>query len=274
VRSLVADPSGPWARTGLARRAAVVLIGGPIVLGAVWSGGMPLALLVTVLAVAGAEEFRRLARAAGLPTSPALGVGALAFPLLAAVGRWDAAWSALLAVAALAAVLAVVGEHRPQAVAGAAADLLGALYLGGLFAHLIVFRDAAGFGAVLAVVAVVWVNDIVAYFVGVAWGHRPLAPGLSPGKSLEGFAAGLVAATLAGASSGALLGWPVGRAAVLGLAVAVASVAGDLWESAMKRSAGVKDSGAVLPGHGGILDRFDALLFGAPVGYYLWRWLL
>ncbi|MDR7421320.1 MAG: phosphatidate cytidylyltransferase [Armatimonadota bacterium] len=258
----------------MARRAAVVLLGGPIVLGAIWYGGIPLALLVVVLAVAGAEEFRRLARAAGLPTSPALGAGALAFPLLAAAGRWDAAWSALLAVAALAAGLAVAGAHRPQAIAGAAADLLGAVYLGGLFAHVIVFRDAAGFAAVLAVVAVVWVNDIAAYFVGVAWGRRPLAPALSPGKSLEGLAAGLVAATLAGAASGPALGWPVGRAAVLGLAVAAAAVAGDLWESVMKRSAGVKDSGDVLPGHGGILDRFDALLFGVPVGYYLWRWLL
>jgi phosphatidate cytidylyltransferase len=251
-----------------------VVVGGPLVLVLVWYGGIPLAVFVTVLAGVGAEEFRRLARGAGLPASPALGAGALAFPLIAAAGRWDAAWTVLLGVAALAAAFALTGARRPQAIGSAAADLLGAVYLGGLLAHVIVFREAGGFAPVLLVLVVVWVNDIAAYFVGVAWGRRRLAPAISPGKSVEGFVGGLAAATLAAAAGAVVLGWSVPRTAVVGLVVAAAAVAGDVWESAMKRSAGVKDSGSLLPGHGGVLDRFDAALFGVPVGYYLWRWLL
>jgi phosphatidate cytidylyltransferase len=94
-----------------------------------------------------------------------------------------------------------------------------------------------------------------------------------PPKSVEGFVVGLLAGVIVGAVAGSAVAWPPVRAALLGLLVALAAVAGDLWESAIKRSAGVKDSGAMLPGHGGVLDRFDAVLFGVPVGYYLLGWL-
>ncbi|MGH2668807.1 MAG: phosphatidate cytidylyltransferase, partial [bacterium] len=103
--------------------------------------------------------------------------------------------------------------------------------------------------------------------------HR-LAPAISPGKSVEGFLAGMAAAVGVAVAFAAAVGWPAVHLGFVGLGVGLAAVAGDLWESALKRAAGVKDSGTLLPGHGGVLDRFDAVLFGVPVGYYMWGWLL
>ncbi len=111
-----------------------------------------------------------------------------------------------------------------------------------------------------------WVGDSLAYFAGSAFGRHRMAPVLSPSKSWEGFAAGIagsVAGSLGAGSLGA--GFPLSSMAALGFIGGVAAVAGDLFESAMKRDAGVKDSGVLLPGHGGLLDRFDSLLAVVPV---------
>jgi phosphatidate cytidylyltransferase len=234
---------------------------------------MFLAAAVLVLAAAGAVEFWRLASAAGLRPSPVLPAGAVAFPLLAASGRWDAAGTAAAALTLVAAALALAPERRAHPLGNAGADLAGAVYVGLLLAHLILLRGAFGPEAALVVLGTVWANDITAYLVGGRWGRRRLAQTVSPGKTVEGFAAGLLAAAAFAAGAGAASGSRPGQMALLGLLVALASVAGDLWESAVKRAAGVKDSGGVLPGHGGVLDRFDAVLFGVPVGYYLWGWL-
>lgn len=134
-----------------------------------------------------------------------------------------------------------------------------------------------GLALVLSIVLIVWLCDTAAYLAGSTIGHRKLAPHISPGKSIEGSLAGLVAAIIAGAVAFAAFGaerWQVGAA--FGAVVGVAGQLGDLAESLMKRQAGVKDSGTLLPGHGGILDRIDALLFAFPAALLTvqaWNWI-
>lgn len=119
---------------------------------------------------------------------------------------------------------------------------------------------------VMIPVILIWVNDVGAYVVGSRWGKRKIAPALSPGKSIEGTIGGVLATTMTG-----LILYiscpdiPLGYILVLSIATPFLALAGDLWESGLKRVAGVKDSGRILPGHGGILDRYDSLLFVMPV---------
>jgi phosphatidate cytidylyltransferase len=269
----VAESADRWTRTRLSARTATVVVGAPLVIVTLWLGGWPLAVLIALLVLLAARELHRIAAAAGQQASPVLAAGALAFPVLAAVGRWDAAPLAVFTLVMLAGVAAMAAARRPKALSNAATDVLGALYAGGLLAYVVLVRAAFGFASTMLVLGAIWANDIGAYLVGVAWGRRKLVPAISPGKSVEGFFAGLVAAAAVGAGGGTAIGWPAVQSGALAVAVALAAVAGDLWESAIKRSASVKDSGGLLPGHGGVLDRFDAVLFGVPVGYYLLRWL-
>ncbi|RMD78957.1 MAG: phosphatidate cytidylyltransferase [Gammaproteobacteria bacterium] len=143
--------------------------------------------------------------------------------------------------------------------------LLGGLHGGSL-------APGPGPALLLAVLALVWAADIGAYFVGRRWGRHRLAPALSPGKTWEGLAGGLGAAALLAAGEALALGLPVGGWTATALVTVVFSVAGDLLESWLKRLAGAKDSGRLLPGHGGILDRIDSLTAGLPAA--CWAWLL
>jgi phosphatidate cytidylyltransferase len=268
----MSEPSR-WARAGLARRTLTIVVGAPLLIGILWLGRWPLAAVVLMLTVLAVRELWRLAVAADLHPSPALVAGAVILPLLAATGRWNLAWPAAMGVVALAAVLALPSSRRAHALSNAAVDVLGGVYTGGLLAYVILLRAEFGFSALMIVLGVIWANDIAAYFVGVTWGRHKLIPAISPGKSVEGFVGGLLAGVIVGVIASTAVAWSPVRAGVLGLLVSLAAVAGDLWESAIKRSAGVKDSGVMLPGHGGVLDRFDAVLFGVPVGYYLLYWL-
>jgi phosphatidate cytidylyltransferase len=149
--------------------------------------------------------------------------------------------------------------------------MLGVVWVAGGLAALILVRDAErGRLALLAVLLSVWADDTAAYFVGRLVGRHRLAPTLSPKKSWEGFLAGTIAAiavaffALYDDRDTYLSIW---QAVVLGAAVAMAAVLGDLFESAVKRDVAVKDSGRLLGGHGGFLDRLDSLFFAAPAAY-------
>jgi phosphatidate cytidylyltransferase len=151
---------------------------------------------------------------------------------------------------------------------------LGAVYLGalgGTIAALITLAPpGVGPWRVVLLLTIIMVSDSFAFFVGHAWGRRRLAPTVSPGKTVEGAFGGLVGGVV-GALAVRYLGLPslpMSHAIVLGVAVAALGIVGDLDESLLKRWAGVKDSGTLFPGHGGMLDRIDSLLFGAPVLYY------
>ncbi len=149
--------------------------------------------------------------------------------------------------------------------------LFGILYIGYTLGHFLLLRNQQDGGLlVLFVLLVTWASDAAAYYVGKTWGARPLAPRLSPNKTVEGFLGGMVVAPVI-AWIGHLMFLPVVTpidCLILGILFTILGLLGDLSESALKRQAGVKDSGALIPGHGGMLDRVDSLLLNAPVFYY------
>jgi phosphatidate cytidylyltransferase len=253
--------------------AAVVL---PLVLGLVFLGPpLAAAALVAGFGLLGLHEFYALLAARAIRAYRLLGA------VIAAAIGWEVAapgsfGAALWPAAALLATMALLGGGRDmgERVTAVAATLLGAVYLGGLCGAIAGLRLAVpvdrGAWRIGLLLAVIMAGDTAAYFVGHLIGRHKLAPTVSPGKTWEGFAGGLLGGT-AGALAVRALGLselPLVDAAVLGLAVAALGAAGDLVESVLKRWAGVKDSGALFPGHGGALDRLDSLLFGAPVLYY------
>jgi phosphatidate cytidylyltransferase len=159
-------------------------------------------------------------------------------------------------------------EHRLR---DAAVAVFGVLYVGLTLGTLVSTRALpAGEWLVLFVALVTWAADTGAYYAGSLWGRHPLAPRISPKKSIEGLAGGLALAVAVALLARAwfLSDFSVADAVILGAVLTMAGLCGDLCESAIKRSAGVKDSGGILPGHGGMLDRLDSLLFAAPVFYY------
>jgi phosphatidate cytidylyltransferase len=150
--------------------------------------------------------------------------------------------------------------------------LLTFAYIGGLggFAGLLLGPDPNGVGLILGVAICVIASDVAGFFVGSQFGKTPIAPKVSPHKSVQGTLAGMAASLVFGAALvGRIHPWDTKSGLALGALVAIGAVLGDLAESLLKRDLGIKDFGSVLPGHGGILDRFDALLFCLPIAYYL-----
>ncbi len=183
--------------------------------------------------------------------------------------RSAAPWLAGLFVAFLLAVSRAGLTHRRW-------QASGMFYAGGLIVSVLVLRlsDSYGLVAILALFAIVWGADIGAYFTGRALGGPKLAPRISPNKTWSGFAGGITTGIIAGLLVLRIAGLPLSLAlAALCGVLALVSVAGDLFESHMKRRFGVKDSGHLIPGHGGFMDRLDAFLFAAilAAGIGLWR---
>ena len=182
------------------------------------------------------------------------------------------------AILILSAVAALRLERREEITLRVAVTALGGLYIGAPLATLILMRGLPdpegisnlGAGAVANVVVGTWVFDTGSYLGGRAWGSRPIAPVTSPRKTIEGFVSGLAAGVLAVWVAGLYMDWLRWYESLgLGVVICLAAYAGDLFESMVKRDVGVKDSGRLLLGHGGILDRFDALMFSAPAAWLL-----
>jgi phosphatidate cytidylyltransferase len=229
----------------------------------------------------------------------ALAVGAVAFHeyeriverIGAKVPYWTALVSTLLACAmvpfqwidiesVLAASLLMVAlnvlaseRNGPPLLADTAAAMLAPVYLGLPLGSLVGVHAIAGREAVLLLIATVAVSDTAQYYTGRTLGRTPLAPARSPKKTREGAVGGFVVAPafLAAAGSYWLPAFPWWWHASLGVGIVVAGIIGDLFESMLKRAADMKDSGTLIPGHGGVLDRIDALLFAAPVFYFFLR---
>lgn len=269
----------------LAQRLRTAAVGIPLVAAAWLAAPTGLLVLAAVIGVVAAVELGRLLAWAGWADVrvPAVlwvlvGQGAawLAVPgraATAAAGALAGGWLAATAVMTLMARRA--GDGAPaRLLSRGAGSLLAAFWVAwplALWPDLYRLGAAEGRAAGLALaalpVAVTWLNDTAAYFAGLRWGRRRLAPALSPRKSVEGGAAGLIAGAGTGAVLSLWLPWSLIVGAGAGLLIAAAAQLGDLWQSAVKRAAGVKDAGGLLPGHGGVLDRFDALLLALPAAY-------
>jgi phosphatidate cytidylyltransferase len=238
----------------------------------VWLPLIALRLLAALVAAAAALEY---AGAAGVTRdfSRALIV------VMAAVACWWFGMPAFVGVAAVTAValawLAVEVLLFGHDIGSAAAAVVGAIYVGAPLGLLVAIHARAGWRVTLLLLATVVVSDTAQYYSGRAFGRHPLAPVVSPKKTIEGALGGLLAAALFMALAGSLIlaGEPPVPLAVLGLALAAVGICGDLFESSLKRRAGLKDSSTLIPGHGGVLDRIDALLFATPLFYLYLRGL-
>ncbi len=258
------------------KRLAVAIIALPI-LYLLIRFGTPRAFFLIVLAVVlvGQYEFYRMAfPARTLGPEGRLGILLGALVVLAFfTSRIDAAFLlTMLVISALVFRLFAAGVER--AMTESATLLLGVVYVAWLGGHLVWLRRfPEGTGWILFLLAVTWIGDAAAYYVGSAMGRFRLAPSISPNKTIEGAIGGLIAASVGGALWIALFGNPLGllEGGAVGLFLGLLGAVGDLAESRIKRSAGIKDSGALFPGHGGLLDKIDSLLFTAPgFFYYLW----
>jgi phosphatidate cytidylyltransferase len=179
------------------------------------------------------------------------------------------------ALVALGALALTAGNGGRDALGLASASLFPALYLGLPFGAMVAIRETRGRNALFLLMLTVIASDTAQYYAGRAVGRRPLAPMISPKKTIEGALGGFVFGAVVCAGIGAV--WlpvvPMPLRAAIGVMIVALGIAGDLFESMLKRSAGVKDSSSLIPGHGGVLDRIDALLFAAPVYYVVLKYV-
>lgn len=251
-----------------------------LLLGQPWLG-----LLILGLTGLAAVETFELLRQAGYASQPNIGT---AIALLAVAAAWvfaDRAGESAMIVAVGVIAAAVAAFLRPDPFAGFQSWLatsFGALYVALLGFLLLLVENGGALPAgaplrgwldggrawLLIAVVGVWAYDTGAYAAGRTWGRHPFARHLSPSKTLEGVAGGLVAATVVSAVTLWAAGQPLIGALLLGPLIGLAAQAGDLAESMLKRAASVKDSSSLIPGHGGLLDRVDSILFAGPAVYF------
>jgi len=281
-------------------RILTALAGIPAVIALIYLGSWPFALLVAVTALLAQYEVLGLLDKAGLeatkgvvmPAGLCLVLASMYPPLLYVAVAIVLVWLAASPFVSGRPARTATGAHKRGAAAGRdsgpsatapgilhrlSATMFGVVYPSGFLAFLVALRvtrgeavdDTTAFAIVLTTFLLVWSTDTFAYYTGRALGRRPLAPTISPKKTWAGAVGGTVGAVVVGIVMKLLLldvlTW--GHAVGVALVAAVAGQFGDLAESAMKRAVEVKDSGALLPGHGGILDRFDAMILAAPAVY-------
>jgi phosphatidate cytidylyltransferase len=255
--------------TPLVSRLAVAAILLPIVLGVVWLGGWWLFGLVVAGGLLALHELYAMARA--LRPIVLAGYAGLVLALLGAqLGGTTWLLAGILGTLVAALLVFFVSSARQSAVAGFAVTLLGVVWVGGGLAFFMLVRDVPDDGRLLVftILLTVFADDTAAFFVGRAIGRHRLAPAISPGKSWEGFVGGTcVAVAVAFFALYEQNVVTTGESLLFGLVIALAATLGDLFESAVKRDLGVKDSGTLLAGHGGVLDRVDSLLWAGPAAY-------
>jgi len=268
----------------MATRVIVSLVLLPVGIFVIWLGGWIFAgALVLVMGLA-ASEYAQLFRSGGLQPAPILLIAGTALLVLGRAfdGFNSVPWLVSLVVLAVMTYHLIAYERgRDQAATDFAVTLSGIFYIGWLGAYLVSLRDLPdGLWWVLTVLPAVWLADSGAYLFGRQFGRHKMTVRLSPNKSWEGYVSGILVAILGTALLAALwqawAGRPLAvtpwKGAIVGLVMAVFPTLGDLGESMVKRQVGVKDSGKLLPGHGGAFDRIDSWLWAAALGYYLIVW--
>jgi phosphatidate cytidylyltransferase len=272
------------------KRIAFAVVAGPLTVVIIWWGGVPLAVLVAAASGVAAWEFYRMAQASGAQPLARLGIVLAAlWPLFVALEPRGVFMVPPGVVAGMLLLVLSVAiwqrgpERRP--IESVATTLFGIAYTGGLLSfalairtHRFVANDAGGTALLLLPVFLTWANDIGAYAAGRLFGERKLLPSVSPGKTIAGAVGGLVASV---AVAVLYVGGVLRPAAQLGMrprdlvlfavVLSVVGQVGDLAKSLFKREVGVKDSSGLFPGHGGVLDRIDSLLFVLPVAFVLFN---
>lgn len=247
-------------------------------------GGLPFAVAIGIVSVLGAMEFYRGTRRAG--ANPVEWAGIVAVGLFVVSMRTyerstiGAIFPAVLTSLLVASFCQEMLRAKRSPLINVGATLFGAIYVGWMISHLVVLRGIQGpvsvgsysssVGAflVMNVFLGTWACDTGAYFIGKCCGKHKLAPNLSPNKTIEGAVGGLLSAILVTAIFGWIIKLPLQHSLALGAMFGVLTQLGDLSESSIKRELGIKDFGSIVPGHGGILDRFDSILFTGPAAYY------
>jgi phosphatidate cytidylyltransferase len=257
----------------LVSRLLVAAVGLPVVLGFVWLGHWYLFVLVLVAGLIALHEFYVMTR----PLRPIgiaghAGLIGILFAIQVSTLTW--ALGVLLATIALAFLLKGIGGTSGSATVSVGTTLLGPAWIGFGLGFVLLLRDLPGHGrlAAFTLLLAVFADDTFAYLGGRLLGRHKLAPALSPAKTLEGFLVGTAACvfvTFVALYHDRATYLSIGQALLLGVAIAAAAPAGDLFESMLKRDMGVKDTGELLGGHGGMLDRLDSILFAAVAAYYV-----
>lgn len=267
------------------------VVGLPLVMAAVWAGPPWLSLLAAALVSLGALEFYRMVERRGARPAVLLGIAwALAFTVSGHLGGWPTPWVLLVgAVVTLSwhQLRRFINLSRPPESKTASLSLndalrdwayttAGALYVGWTLSLALLLRaEVKGLEWLMVALLGTFATDTGAFFIGRALGRRPLAPRISPGKTWEGAIGGFLFGAGAVMALASWLGLPIPtwEAAVLGVLVGVSAQVGDLVESRIKRASGVKDAGRLIPGHGGILDRLDSVVFVMVVVYHFSVWM-
>jgi phosphatidate cytidylyltransferase len=281
-----AGTPGARGSSSLTRRVLSAALFLPLILGVTWIGGWAYLVFLELLVVLGLVEFFRMARHKGAEPHGRSGVAAgMALVGLMTLGHPAASGLAVTVFFLLVLVLELRRGHPAGSVANLGATVLGVFYVGWLGGHLGLLRglpaqaghpEPLGALVVYFTLLVTWAGDTGAYFVGRAFGRRPLFASVSPKKTVEGAVGGVFVSILAGVAGGAWLlpDLDLRDSILLGAVGGIVGPIGDLVESLLKRDFGVKDAGEVIPGHGGVLDRFDSLFFVAPVVYYYLKYLV
>ena len=255
---------------------AVLLV--PVLVGIVlWVPGWLYAAVLLALTLGAQAELYAMFAQVGVVADRVTGLILGALVVLAfTLGGMTRPWLVPLALSLAVGGCLALGLRRPGGPgpdwAGTALTLLGVCYCAWLLGHAVWLRELPdGPALTLFALGVTWCGESGAYFVGRRFGARRLAPRISPGKTVEGAAAQVLVSALAAVASGWALAIPRGHALAMGVLLGVVGQVGDLAESSLKRSARTKDAGSLLPGHGGLLDRLDSLLFNLPALYYYVR---
>lgn len=257
----------------LLRRTITAVIGIPILLVLMYLGGWPLVIATAIFEAVAVYEVQKMFHTHGMTFFARMGLAWVWAILLCQTLHWPLAWG-LLAGLLLVVVGAVVLGREASSFEGALTTAWASLYIGVLFSFLVALRNLEyGRLVIFAFFVVIWATDAMAFFVGRQWGRHKLMVHVSPGKTWEGTIGGVVSAVIIGIVVAPLIHLRWYDAAIFAVVVSVVGVVGDLLESQFKRYVGVKDSGALLPGHGGILDRFDSALLALPFAYYLLKGL-
>jgi phosphatidate cytidylyltransferase len=266
----------------LGKRIVTALIGMPIAVYVINYGQWLFATTIFILTILAWHEFHGILKNKNINVFYGLGIS---INILILGCAWLGNSQEILMVLFGSTVLAlfkIVTSGTKFTVVDAAFSVLGISYIGIAFAHLLLLRYTDGalylstsWGPLSAGAAYLWLaflgtwaSDTFAYFVGTYFGKHKLCPMISPGKTIEGTLGGMLGSVSVMMAMGVLFKLPIQHSVMMGILVGIVAPIGDLVESAIKRFAGVKDSGQILPGHGGILDRFDSILFAVPAIYY------